>query len=326
MQSCSLVCRFGAMVCALIVGCPKNAGAVIVNGDFSTGDLTGWTMGGFGFGVSQVVNGTAWIFAERPEFSQHNSQVSISQQFHAFGGNVLSFESVTQGSEGSYSAAVIRDVANNQIITQINLRIVLPGLTSRTLPQTGDYSIEFVSGASVGAPFTYDFSKLFVDNVMLNQNTGGVQSDPILPVGGGFQSVPGTGLWFDPIAASGFHYATDGSSLFTTVGLPSGLGDADGLYVVNDGINGPVVVAAGTVLDFPTPVSQFTVTGINPTVDGENPLAFPTFLKFNNSLVSFTMTPVPEPSTCFLITTGMIIAFAARRRNRGARLNPATRR
>jgi hypothetical protein len=68
---------------------------------------------------------------------------------------------------------------------------------------------------------------------------------------------------------------------------------------------------------FPTPVQSFTVSDIYLPVDGDNPLAFPTFLSFDQLQVTFTQTPVPEPSTLALLSMGAIgVVVASRKRAR----------
>ena len=63
-------------------------------------------------------------------------------------------------------------------------------------------------------------------------------------------------------------------------------------------------------------VTQFTVSGIGPTVDGNDPLAFPTFLQFDQSTVNFTMTPVPEPSSFTLALISQLTLLSLKRRFR----------
>jgi MYXO-CTERM domain-containing protein len=152
---------------------------------------------------------------------------------------------------------------------------------------------------------------------------GANEASPVLPDATAgqtfeFNNVDGLGAWFDPVAAFGFEYAiTDGTSQFTTVGLPTGTADADQMFLVSDGINPDVIVAAGEYHTFDTPVTSFTVTGIDPTVDGEDPQAFPTFLMFDNEQVSFSMTPlsdaIPEPAGLAVLVLG-VLALGRRRR------------
>ncbi len=62
-------------------------------------------------------------------------------------------------------------------------------------------------------------------------------------------------------------------------------------------------------------VSSFTISGIEPLVDAEDPLAFPIALAFNTPTASFTMTAVvPEPGAASLALVG---AGAMLRRRRG---------
>jgi hypothetical protein len=144
---------------------------------------------------------------------------------------------------------------------------------------------------------------------------------PILPTSGGsgapfeFDNVAGDGNWFDPPLVGAYIYETDGNSNFTALQLPplSSVPDGDSQYLVSS-VHGDQVVAAGGNYVFPSPVDFFKVSGINPFVDGGNPLAFPTFLAFDEQMVSFTMTPIPEPSTTALM--GIAMAFLASRATR----------
>lgn len=140
--------------------------------------------------------------------------------------------------------------------------------------------------------------------------TGGSQSTALMPTDPQprpedgawvFDDVTGTGRWFDPPAASGYEYAvTDGLSNFVSVILPAGIGDADNMFVIEDAVNGSTILAGGASHTFAVPVDAFTVTGIDPTVDGGDPMAFPTFLQFDQLTVSFTQTPIPEPASLVL--------------------------
>lgn len=153
-----------------------------------------------------------------------------------------------------------------------------------------------------------------------NANEPGDSADnPILPDGGdgdtGFQfnDAPGRG-WFDPPATGAYQYMTDGASNFVSVFLPpfAVVPDADGLYLVKSA-HGDITVAAGSSYTFPSPVTWFSIYGIDPTVDGGDPLAFPTFLTFDSFSNTFTQTPVPEPAAWLL---GVLALGMARRRTR----------
>lgn len=158
------------------------------------------------------------------------------------------------------------------------------------------------------------------DNVAsITVAAGSSPNNAVLPSSGSapwnFQNVPGDGRWFDPTPAIGYTYATDGASNFTAVMLPVGY-DMDDLYTIDDG-SGPVALAAGSMYIFPSPVASFTVTDIFMPVDGDDPLAFPTFLSFDELEVSFTQTPigVPEPSTLALVAMAAVgLVVTARRR------------
>jgi hypothetical protein len=156
-------------------------------------------------------------------------------------------------------------------------------------------------------------------------SAGSSQDEPILPTvipNGGpwiFGAVPGSGGWFDPPLAVGYTYQTDGLSNFVQVGLPVGIAGQDSLYTISDGVNPDVVidVSVNQFYTFPSPVSSFIVTGIDPPyVDGGDPQAFPTYLNFDQSLVNFTMTPiaVPEPVAGTLLCAGLITLWMGRRR------------
>lgn len=155
------------------------------------------------------------------------------------------------------------------------------------------------------------------DNVAsITVTAGASAANAILPSSGSapwnFQNVPGDGRWFDPTPATGYIYETDGASNFTAVMLPVGY-DLDDMFTIDDG-GGPVAVAGGSLHVFPSPVSSFTVGGIYLPVDGDDPLAFPTFLSFDQLEVSFTQTPVPEPTTLALAAIGAVGLVVARRR------------
>lgn len=156
-------------------------------------------------------------------------------------------------------------------------------------------------------------------------SSGFSQSDPALPVitaGGTFSfSDVVSGQWFDPPVTGGFLYQmTTSGSLFTHIlGFPDGFSHpfsvyADGMLL---GTYGP-----GSSVDFTTlpggGVSSFEILGIKPGVDPSQPDAFPLQLTFNTTTASFTMTPIPEPSSIVLVGTALVVGSgcAVRRRRR----------
>ncbi|MGK7955144.1 MAG: PEP-CTERM sorting domain-containing protein [Crocosphaera sp.] len=143
------------------------------------------------------------------------------------------------------------------------------------------------------------------------------ESNPILPgetlIGGGFRfvEVP-SGNWFDPPATSGFTYTmeTPGSFFTEILGFPSGFNNPFSVLV--DGEN-KGSFTPGENYTFDPGVTSFSITGIDPLVDGQDPLAFPIQLSFNTNTATFTQIPieastsVPEPST--IIGLGILATF-----------------
>ncbi|MBX3421220.1 MAG: PEP-CTERM sorting domain-containing protein [Pirellulaceae bacterium] len=133
-----------------------------------------------------------------------------------------------------------------------------------------------------------------------------------------FQGLPGQ-RWFDPIATSGFEFTMDSpSTYFTQAGMPTGLGDSNNNYLLSymDGVN-PIDVwlAPGALHNFPGGIASFKVTDIFPTVDAENPLAFPIWLDFSEATADFTMSAIPEPASLALVGFGIALAGLRRRRS-----------
>lgn len=171
---------------------------------------------------------------------------------------------------------------------------------------------------------TYDFG----DG---NPTLGQTESNPFIPDAhlpsweGGesefiFVEVP-SGAWFDPPTAYGFEYTMTSDSLFTQIlGFPTGFADAFTVSV------GGVVLGQfgpGDVVDFEalygSAVASFTITGIDPLVDPDDPLAFPLQLAFDNPTASFSMTPlnaVPEPEEWGTLLVGMLGMVMLLRRRR----------
>jgi hypothetical protein len=123
----------------------------------------------------------------------------------------------------------------------------------------------------------------------------------------------GEGLWFDPPFVSAYLYETDGNSNFTKVMLPSA---GDDMYVVTWGTGAGdwAIVAASVQFEFPIPVESFKVSAIDPLADAGDALGFPTFLAFDEPVVTFTQLGIPEPATMGLMLFGAIGMIARKRR------------
>jgi hypothetical protein len=166
--------------------------------------------------------------------------------------------------------------------------------------------------------FKYSIDTHILGMPGIDQRLPILPSNDVLSDDGGweFNGVPGGGRWFDPPLVGSYVYETDGLSNFTALILPTGI-DADGQFTVTDD-SGTTIVAAGALHTFSPPTSRFVVRGISPLVDGGNPLAFPTFLSFDQTTVSFTQTPVPEPTALTFAALAMV--GVARMRHRRAAL------
>lgn len=162
---------------------------------------------------------------------------------------------------------------------------------------------------------------------LLQSDIGGSQDNPILPNDideetGGFVFTGVTGgRWFDP-PAFGFLFVMDTSGQgFTSVTLPNGFDPVTVTYdsTTVSGATGGTNITLGNV-------TSFTITGINPQPDSDNPASYPVFLTFTTSdPVNFRMIPlgpnnqplvVPEPGTFNLLgaAAAMGLALVWRRR------------
>jgi hypothetical protein len=152
------------------------------------------------------------------------------------------------------------------------------------------------------------------------EQPGSSQANPVLPdviendrfIFRGGRS----GNWFDPPMTPGFRYEMLSNSLFTQVlNLPVGI-DSDETFAV---LVGDVLLGqfrSNQSVDFVAllggGVSEFTIAGIDPLVNSQDPIAFPVRLAFNTETADFSMQPVstaavPEPASLF----GMLVAGAS---------------
>lgn len=111
-------------------------------------------------------------------------------------------------------------------------------------------------------------------------------------------------IWIDPDVATGYTYTATGGGLFASVTAPSKLtvNDPDGYFVTYfDGFNTIMenLLAGQTVL-FSVPVTEFTITGIDPDLglDPTNPLAFAAGVAFSESGTGFGV--LQKPITTFV--------------------------
>lgn len=196
---------------------------------------------------------------------------------------------------------------SNEVLNLVNLSNV-----STATP--GLWRFSFNNGALPGQtaenaflPVVVDGSYQFEFNVQLNQR-----------------------VFVDPLVAVGYDYEVSGGNQFTSVLLPLLAADTDGyaIYALGDMTPGGLLgtVAGGTVFHFATPLSGFTVAGIDTAamLDPANTTAFVTGLTFLNAgVVQMSQTPittlvaqVPEPSSYAMLLCGLAGLLAMRRKMR----------
>lgn len=193
------------------------------------------------------------------------------------------------------------------------------GFTSGRSPGGGSGIMELAWSVQVGVPTTVTYSA-----AITNPPVGASQQVPILPSfvhenTFTFSDVQ-SGQWVDPPSAYGFEYQmTDGSKFTSIMDFPTGFAEK---FTITTG--GMVLGAfgPGEAVDFSGlpggGVSSFRVTGIDPTVDPENPTAFPLRLSFDTASADFTMSPisVPEPRSTSLLLVVVFFALGCWRSRR----------
>jgi hypothetical protein len=170
-----------------------------------------------------------------------------------------------------------------------------------------------VRNSAVGTPGTTQLLPILPNLVVADPNIpGGVRFV--------FNNVTG-GQWFDPPGTYGFDYNALGGSSFSAIVLPTGYSPFTIMYGAGFA-NTLGTFNGGTIIDFVSllgsSLNSFRVLDINPTVNSDNPNAFPTFINFVGSTGSFEMIPlapssVPEPSTFAMMGAAMAAVWWKRR-------------
>jgi len=97
--------------------------------------------------------------------------------------------------------------------------------------------------------------------------------------------------WYDPAPTNGYRFTAFDGRFLAIEDFPPGF---DAAFDVNVGGTHFGPFGPGQRVDFPGGVTEFTITGIRPTVDGSNPLAFPIKLSLDTVGSTFAMVPLGE--------------------------------
>jgi hypothetical protein len=223
---------------------------------------------------------------------------------------------VTETNTGSFLRRTTNGLTSTQGTTSQERR----GVTIETVDFVSDLMADLASYS--GTTFQRSFASPGLGSWLIgtgSPGSGEAEQVPIPPssTGGGgqkeFDDVGGGGFWFDP-PASEMVFATDGNSLFTQVGMPSDFPDIDGMYVLIDEMNGTTVdLMAGEFYEFPTAVLEFTISGIEVDPSAGDPV-FAAYLRFDQEMVDFTITPVPEPGLLALLALPLLCLYTSTRR------------
>ncbi|MFY0669679.1 MAG: choice-of-anchor L domain-containing protein [Alteromonas stellipolaris] len=129
----------------------------------------------------------------------------------------------------------------------------------------------------------------------------------------------GETIWFDPDVSTGYTYTAGNGGQFASVTAPTllSVNDADGYLITftdSLGVEETKALMAGQTLDFPFPVTTFTLTGINEDLmlDPTDPTAFVTGVSFEDTgsytvsqaaiITSTTSVPAPSSTAIFLLS------------------------
>lgn len=193
--------------------------------------------------------------------------------------------------------------------------------------------LQNTSNVGAGDPGLYSFA------IREGDLPGSTATNPLLPVvtEEGFRFDLNIGdinrrIFIDPILAVGYDYSVQSGPNFSSVFLPTGIGDD--LYdlfsfdtALNTYVDTGTDIAGGVVYDFAAGgVNRFSIRGIETSanLDPNNPLAFVTGLTFASTgnavvfqspvVVNTDSTAVPEPFTIVGTLVGATAAFRMRKR------------
>ena len=280
-----------------------------------------------------IVFGITLPFAPNGPVTSSAGGGTVSAQADAYGTYASGNPSASAGADSQFAAA------GGTVFTYasgLTLMVGAGGGVGRTFDTTQTPSIvghaNVQMSGTAAASFSTSGSSVYINAPAFRHGTQGIgslgdaQNEPLLPTSidttpsGGTRftfSKVASGQWFDPPSASSFAYTMTSGSLFTKIDdFPTGF---DNPFTIST--NGIVLGTFGPgqsvdMTGFPGGgVSTFTVSGISPLVDPNDPLGFALPIEFNTPTASFEQEAVsaPEPSSIVLIAAGGLIACTRRR-------------
>ncbi len=332
----------GALYLLVTVLCPTIAvGQDLVNGSFENG-LADWTTAGVqvevvaSYGDLLPTDGISMLRLTATTREEPGLDPTLPPMYVPDHASVEQTLSLNPGDRLSFDYCALAHISSEQAecsfgtLQSLSLQATEMGMGETWTHVTQDIYVqgtEPLTFSVTSQPFPVSELMLLLDNFRID--FAGLREElpflPSLPPSGEepaaepqpwiFANVPGTGAWFDPPMVSAFDYQAT-SGLFVEVGVPSTLPDSDGNTCFSSPTRafnlrvGPIICSRP-----PSAASRFPAL-IQPwTAD---PQGFPTYLKFDQQTASFTMTPVPEPSTIALFAVGAIgLLVPASRRSRG---------